>query len=248
MTTDEFIKRAIRTHSNKYDYSMIKYVNSLTKIKIICPIHGEFWQTPNNHIIEKQGCPKCPHRSYKKTTEEFIKDAKEVHGGKFDYSKVKYINNCSKVCILCPEHGEFWQTPHSHFAGTGCPICSVTKNINETKLYNFIDYHISEKVERQKRFNWLGMKSIDIFIPKYNIDIEYQGRQHFKPLEYFGGEKSYIDTIRRDEEKYNLCKLNNIKLFYFSKEKTLPETYLDKIYTDESELLMEIIKTTHDII
>ncbi len=58
------------------------------------------------------------------TTEEFIKKAKEIHGDKYDYSKVEYTSTNDKVCIICPEHGEFWQRPHNHLKGQGCPKCS----------------------------------------------------------------------------------------------------------------------------
>lgn len=242
LTTEEFIERARKVHGDKYDYSKTEYVNSSTKVCIICPIHGEFWMTPNAHINAKHNCPKCSHPSYKKEREDFIREAKEVHGNKYDYSKVEYIDNKTKVCIICPEHGEFWQTPHSHLSGVGCPICSKCRNLNETALYEFINSHISERVVREKHLPWLGMKTLDIYIPKHNIAIEYQGRQHFMPLDFFGGEKSYQETIKRDELKFNLCKTNKVHLFYFSKEKDLPNTYFDKIYTNENELLEKIIQ------
>ena len=86
------------------------------------------------------------------------------------------------------------------------------------------------------------MKYLDIYIPKHNSAIEYQGKQHFMPLDFFGGEKSYQETVKRDELKFDLCKTNKVHLFYFSKEKDLPDTYFDKIYTNENELLEKIIQ------
>lgn len=59
----------------------------------------------------------------KLTTEEFIKRARAIHGDKYDYSKVEYINIKTKVCIICPEHGEFWQVPAEHLRGRGCKDC-----------------------------------------------------------------------------------------------------------------------------
>ena len=133
-TTDEFIKQAREVHGDKYDYSKVNYINARTKVCIICPEHGEFWQKPNNHIVLKQGCPKCKTVFLSKiqtlTTDEFIKQAREVHGDKYDYSKVEYVNNHTKICIICPEHGEFWQTPSNHInkqRPRNCPLCGNIK-------------------------------------------------------------------------------------------------------------------------
>ena len=106
-TKDEFIKEATEKHEGKYDYSKVDYVNNKTKVCIICPEHehGEFWQTPNSHL-QGVGCPKCSG-NYTPTKEEWIAKACEIHGDKYNYSKVNYVNCMSKVCILCKEHGEF---------------------------------------------------------------------------------------------------------------------------------------------
>lgn len=104
--------KAKAIHGNKYDYSKVNYVNTKEKVCIICPTHGEFWQRPNGHL-NGLGCDKCG-KTYSYTTEEFIEKAKQIHGNKYDYSKVKYINAQTKVCIICPIHGEFWQTPYKH--------------------------------------------------------------------------------------------------------------------------------------
>ena len=120
LTTEEFIAKAREVHGDKYDYSRVNYVNAKTKVEIICPEHGSFWQTPTNHLNGK-GCPKCVGRI--KTTEEFIKRAKAVHGDKYDYSRVNYVGATVKVEIICPEHGSFWQTPANHLNGKGCSKC-----------------------------------------------------------------------------------------------------------------------------
>ena len=122
LTTEEFIEKAKEVHGNKYDYSKVEYVNGKTKVCIICPIHGEFWQTPSAHIHQKQGCIYCSGR--KLNLNSFIEKAKKIHGDKYDYSKVEYVNNNTKVCIVCPEHGEFWQKPVNHLRGNGCPKCA----------------------------------------------------------------------------------------------------------------------------
>ena len=122
LTTQIFIERAKKIHNNKYDYSKVVYKNNTTKIRIICPEHGEFWQEPESHLQGK-GCPKCAG-NIKLTTEEFIERAKKIIGDKYDYSKVIYKNKDEKVKIICPKHGEFVISPRNLYKGEGCPYCS----------------------------------------------------------------------------------------------------------------------------
>ena len=126
LTTEEFIKRAKEVHGNKYDYSECIYSTAHGMVTIICPIHGKFRQIAHNHL-HGATCPKCANRE-RGTTEEFIEKARKIHGDKYDYSKVEYVNAYTKVCIICPEHGEFWQTPNGHLNGNGCPVCAHTDN------------------------------------------------------------------------------------------------------------------------
>ena len=125
MTTEEFIAKAREVHGDKYDYSKVNYINNSTKVIIICPIHGEFEQTPDKHLFGR-GCPDCSGRK-KLTTEEFIKRATEVHGDRYDYSKVEYVNNKTPIVIICADHGPFEQLPNVHLSGHGCPTCSGRK-------------------------------------------------------------------------------------------------------------------------
>ena len=117
---------------DKYDYSKVEYTNSKTKVCIICPIHGEFWQIPSSHLSGK-GCKKCgminAHNKQKLTTTDFLNKLKEIHGDKYDYSKVEYVSYNTKVCIICPIHGEFWQTPDNLLHKHGCPSCGGSKKI-----------------------------------------------------------------------------------------------------------------------
>ena len=160
--TKSFINKAIEKHGNKYDYSKVNYINSNTKVCIICPKHGEFWQKPTKHL-HGDGCAKCGfeklHFLKKKDVNTFIKDAKNKWGEKYDYSKVNYINNATKVCIICPEHGEFWQTPANHLSGyEGCRKCSGDFIYNtedfiniSTKTHNgFYDYSKSQFIRCDK--------------------------------------------------------------------------------------------------
>lgn len=121
LTTSEVIIKCKQIHGNKYDYSKVEYINSITKINIICPEHGEFLQLYHDHI-KTGGCSICSGTG-KLSTKHFIDKALKIHGNKYDYSKVEYINNESKVIIKCPLHDSFLQSPHDHLSGKGCPAC-----------------------------------------------------------------------------------------------------------------------------
>jgi hypothetical protein len=121
-----FIKRATKKWNGKYDYSKIDYTTARNKIIIICPEHGELLQSPDTHL--KHECLKCSIKNHpnhqKRTTEEFIIKAKNIHGDRYDYSKVDYKGNRDKVEIICKEHGSWWQTPYNHLQNRGCRCCT----------------------------------------------------------------------------------------------------------------------------
>lgn len=144
LTSEEFINRVTKIHNDIYDYSDVIYKNSYEKILIKCKIHGIFEQTPKNHL-DGCGCSKCSKR---KTTDEFIKDAKNIHGLKYDYAKVQYDKADSKIEILCKIHGIFFQNPSNHLRGANCPKCTghfplsmkefIDKsNIKHNNLYDY---------------------------------------------------------------------------------------------------------------
>ena len=128
LSLDEFIDKSRQVHGDDYIYDKDKiiYVNSRTKVCVTCPVHGDFWITPNHHL-KGQGCSICGSMKGKlkltKSTETFIKEAKAVHGDDYIYDKTEYINSKKDVCIICKEHGEFWQRPSHHLSGCGCPVC-----------------------------------------------------------------------------------------------------------------------------
>lgn len=225
----EFIWRAIQKHGYKYDYREVDYVNAIEKVCIICPIHGKFCISPHIHVSKYNncGCFECGRdvrwdTRGRITTEEFIKRAREVHNHKYDYSKSKYKGIHKKICIVCPEHGEFWQTPSHHICRKqGCPICKASSLENE--MHFFLKEN-NIKYEYQKKFDWLGSQSLDFYLTDYNIAIECQGVQHFFPIKHFGGEEEFQKTLKRDKRKKELCKNNNIKIIYYAGE----ESYMPK--------------------
>ena len=206
---ESFLARAKEIHNGKYDYSKVSYVSALKKVCIICPEHGEFWQTPNNHLRGK-GCPKCCGKN--KTTNDFIIEAREIHGNTYDYSKTIYERANKKVCIICPEHGEFWQTPNKHLNGHGCPKCK------QSHLEREVSKRLSENNIKYQQFvrpSFLKKKEYDFYLPEYNIAIECQGSQHFNKHGWHNcPQDKPNDTIRRDIEKYNDSINNGISLYY----------------------------------
>lgn len=176
----------------------------------------------------------------KKTKEEFIKEATEKHKGKYDYSNVVYVNNKTKVCIICPnpEHGEFWQQANSHLRGHGCSKCNLSHL--ERSVMNYLDEN-GITYDYQKRFNWLGKQSLDFYLPDYKVGIECQGGQHFFPVEHFGSDKGFKQTLERDKRKKALCEKHGIKLLYFG---NIPnyDTFLGEVVHDDVQYLIDYLE------
>lgn len=111
-------------HNNKYDYSLVEYITNRHRVKIICKEHGIFYQIVGHHL-NGHGCAKCAG-CFNLTNEEFIDRSIKIHGDRYDYSLVNYINNRTKVKIICKEHGVFTQIPDSHTRGYICRKCAYT--------------------------------------------------------------------------------------------------------------------------
>ena len=122
-TTEQFIEEAREIFGDKYDYSQVEYSGAFDKITIICPEHGPFEATPDNHVNGKKHCRGCAIEALTRTTEQFIKEARAKHGDKYDYSLTEYINIASNVTIICREHGPFEQSANAHLQGRGCRRC-----------------------------------------------------------------------------------------------------------------------------
>lgn len=205
-----FINRSNEIHNNKYDYSLVDYKHSKNKVKIICPVHGEFEQTPNKHL-GGSGCLLCSPTK-KMDNYSFITKAKKIHGKKYDYSLVDYQNSTSKIKIICPVHGLFKQRPTRHLQGSGCTICCESKGERKIREYlissniNFIPQHTFDNCKNKK------LLPFDFYLPDYNICIEYNGIQHYEPVEHFGGYKKFKLQIINDNIKIKFCGENNIKI------------------------------------
>ena len=176
---DDFLQRAREIHGDKYDYSESIYKNNCTKLTIICPIHGKFEQTPNKHINGKQGCPKCRYErnadKCRLTTNDFKQRAIEIHGDKYDYSRVIYKGYEVPVTIGCPIHGWFETTPDSHLHSGGCGKCGVTLSKKEDEIVKFLQKLLGEREVKTRVRGIIGQKELDIYIPEKHLAIEYNG-------------------------------------------------------------------------
>jgi len=162
---EKFIKDARKAHGEKYNYSKVKYVNALTKVKISCPDHGYFMQRPVNHIREV-GCPKCGDESTaekrSKTLAEFVNEARKVHGNKYDYSQADYKCSKTKIQIICKEHGPFWQLPLNHSRGiqsSGCPGCAKS-GFDQTK--SGMLYYLAVKTDCGRTLYKIGITNLSV--------------------------------------------------------------------------------------
>ena len=219
LSTEEFIRRAREVHGDKYDYSKAKYVNNHTKVCIVCPEHGEFWQMASGHL-NGRGCYKCGRETVKQgqslTNDIFIKKARQVHGNRYDYSKVEYNGYDNYVTIICPEHGEFQQSPDSHLQGSGCQKCAHKESKQENELATFVKSLIGEDkvLTKVRKIFDNPLSEIDIYVPSLNIAIEYDGvRWH---SERFGKNKYYHlnKTLKCGELDIKLIHIFEDEYFY----------------------------------
>lgn len=241
LTTEEFISRAKKIHNNKYNYSMVTYTGWNNKVKIICPVHGEFEQIPFDHL-RGHGCVKCMGDDISKNKTKpytlFVEEAIKKHNSKYTYDTSTYVNRNTKMKIICPVHGEFWQTPHNHLSGQGCPYCNdsvLEKEVESLLLENKINY-INKCTS--SILKWLERQHLDFYLPDYGIAIECQGIQHFEETDFF--EDSLDDIKRRDERKRKNCEEHGVKILYYG---NLHIDYPYQVIEDKEELLKEIKNT-----
>ena len=283
----EFVNKANNVHGNKYDYSKVRYLNSRAKVEIGCPTHGIFEQSPSKHLnggcfdcavayraelrtksaavrfrescskaheenfsypeeykgskeeIEiicskhgkfrmlphvhlrsKEGCGECSAEANRRSHSSrmnfsFPIAAGEVHNYKYKYFE-DYVNQDAKISIECPEHGIFYQAPNNHLHGrTGCPSCASSKGdaaiktILEKTNVNYATQYSIEGCRNKKplRFDF-GIFRDNVLLGL----IEFQGVQHYEPIDFFGGEEGHRDRMNRDTIKREFCLDNSIKL------------------------------------
>ena len=237
-TFDEFKAEAAIVHNGFYTYDDDSYINSHTKIGITCPIHGIFYQTPTNHL-NGNGCPKCKtdklREQFSSNTDEFIAKSEIIHNNEYTYDKTSYKNNSSPLLITCKKHGDFWQLPHNHLQGKGCPMCNESKLEKEVAILfdrNGISY------ERQWHLPWNRKYTLDFYIEECNIGIECQGVQHFEDGHFKNVSLEEIE--KRDRYKLQTCNENGIRILYFSDKER------ENCISDENKLINEIYGSMMD--
>lgn len=219
------IERVVKMYEGVLSFNTEDFKTYTNRVEVNCIKHGKQYVSLNE-LLKGEGCDKC------RSEKHFIEKATKIHGGKYNYSKVKYKDRDTKVCIICPKHGEFWTTPHLHIIGCDCPKC-VKQSKMEKLTENFLrDANID--FIKEHSFNWLKNKNnlrLDFYLPKYNIAIECQGVQHFKPIDYFGGDKFFEYQHYLDTMKKKLCDEHNISIKYIIYNKN-PKCQILKIIKD----------------
>lgn len=207
---DDFLRKAKLIHGEKYDYSLVEYINNKIKIKIICRLHGEFTQIPKNHTVLKQGCSKCAGVNISNTG-DFTEKSIKIHGDKYNYSLVEYINRKTKVKIICKEHGEFKQEPSNHLQGQNCPFCAKEILNNKPSIFT-VEYFINKaKITHAGIYDYSLIKDI-----KINKKVEIICKKHgiFKqnPYNHISGQNCPKCKMSKGVEK--ICRVlekNNIE-------------------------------------
>lgn len=215
LSQEEILNRFKNAHGDKFDYSSVVYKAYNSKVEIICRTHGSFRQTPANHL-KGHGCMVCRRINHSinitLTQEQAITQLVELHGNRYSYENAVYVSQHHKLEIICPEHGSFWQTPSNHIKGQGCPGCSRSKGEKfiETILTRINIDFIPEYMLKGYRFRY------DFYLPALNVFIEFHGRQHYEPVEAFGGIEAYKRTRDSDLFKKELVKLSGGRLLVFN--------------------------------
>lgn len=251
LTTKQFIEKAKKIHGNTYDYSLSEYVKSIKPVIIICNIHGQFYQKPNDHISDKNGCPKCKFEKIgnlkRKNISVFIDQIKNIHGDRYDYSKINYKNCKEKIQLTCNIHGIFFIIPSKLLVGRGCPLCSKSLSNGEIKIIEILNDLDCEFVRNKTFPNLKGhfnLLRLDFYIPKYNLVIEYDGEFHFNSEKQF--DKLHLTKEEIDDKFLKVREYDSIKNIYCCKNKINLLRISYKTYS-KSKIKKHIIETIDEI-
>ena len=224
-TQEEYIKKVSEININIEVVGT--YINAVTPILHKCKIDGFEWYAAPNSVLSGRGCPKCGG-SMKKTHEEYVSLVSFINS---DIEVIgTYINDKTKILHKCKIDGfEWFAAPNNILHGHGCPKCNKSRGEKDIALW--LSNH-AVRYEQQKAFD--DCKDIkplpfDFYLPDYNYCIEYDGEQHYRPIDYFGGEDSFKKTVMHDNIKNDYCKNNDIKLlripYYANVKKELLSLY-----------------------
>lgn len=237
-TTEEFIERC-KKHYPEYDYSQTEYTNKTNRVIVKCIKHNYIWEPIAQNLERGQAmCPICKkemfNKTFKTSQEDFVRKAQDIHADKYNYSKVNYINAHTKVIIICPKHGEFEQEPSNHLKGVGCPKCKRSKG--EEIVSNFLLEHDIE-FQEQYIIPYNDKKIyVDFYIPKLNTFVEYNGKQHYIAMDYFGGTLRLEQQKARDQYLREYCVNNDINLIEIRYDQSAVDVLNEKLTERRNEL------------
>ena len=247
-TIDEFREEVKQVWGNRYTIpSYSTYTNTHSKVIVNCKIHGDF-EIEAKSLLHGHGCKKCAnelkHKNGLLSNEEVLRRLEEKLGNRYLLDKVQYYNARTKILLGCRKHGYFPIKFHDAFNLHGCPHCQQSRAealLNEELKKNNIEFKTQFSFEWMKTSTY-GKLSCDFYLPKQNIAIECQGRQHFEVVEAFGGDITLKKTIERDNLKKKLCKENDVKLIYYLDERFNECMKDGDVYFNDMNDLMEYIK------
>jgi hypothetical protein len=250
-TLETFLTQAKEIHGDKYDYAKVEWKNTRTQITIICPIHGEFSQVPQNHIRLKCGCRKCGREITKSKVNKydtiyFIEKAKEIHGDKHDYSKVQCFNATDKVEIICPIHGKFKQNANQHLQGHGCPKCNFDqmakdRSMGKELFINKAKQLFGEKYDYSKVEYINGQKNVCLICPKH-------GKFEVTPNNHLSKKSGcpICNESKLERELASILDKQNVKYERLKRFKWLGRQSLD-LYLPEYNIAIECQGVQHFI-
>ena len=232
LTTEQWINKAKEIHGDKYNYSVTMYSTAKTKLKIICSKHGEQEMLPHHHI-KGYGCGKCGKEQInisngkQLSQEEFLEKISSLQG--LDFTNSIYTNRRSNIIVKCLIHGDYTTKAEMLIKGCGCPKCKSSKGEDAIELWLLSNNIRYEQQKRLKGCEYIKPLQFDFYLPDYNMCIEYDGKQHFQPIKFFGGIESFKDIIIKDDIKNRFCTKNNISLLRISYKENINKKLGDNI-------------------
>lgn len=232
VTDEKMRERLTKAYGDRYDFSISKWNGRESKIDFICPKHGVV-QAQLRNLLKKRsfGCPKCYHDSTRLTMEEFLERAKEMHGDDFDYSEVEYVNATTEITLTCKKNGHRFKTRPDDFLyrNQGCPVCHREKKSKGERELRWMLVQYGVEFEEQKTFPGCKYKQalqFDFYIPSENTCIEYQGPQHYSPINEADEEEFRIRQIR-DAIKRDYCAKHGVKLLEIKYNERIQEKMVE---------------------
>jgi len=214
-------------HGDVYDYSSMVYTSGRTPVKIQCREHGDFLQTPNDHS-RGAGCPLCKASKLSKsqlfTHADCLAKFMAAHNGRYNYSKVKYKRSTDKVTIICSKHGEFKQTPVSHWSGRGCASCSHSGASESELRFRAAVQSVYKGTIHCGDKTLLDKKELDLYLPEVQLGIEFDGTY------WHSGDR--VKSRRQHLDKFNEARSKGVRVLFIREDE----------WDNKPEIVLSIIR------